>query len=515
MFKFLLLLSLLTKPVLSMDEEPDYNLEAKLKAAVKQEAGRIFKIKIVPVVDFPSGKYEISTGTAFLIDPANGIFVTNAHIVSSLKGGTLTLIDENGKEYEKNQVKFLGSTPSTCFGDYAFLSVEGLALKSSPSSLLPWAKSVQLDDTVATMGYGSGRLTLDLGSITDPYSLAGSRSDKGSPVYRAQLRIKGGSSGSPVFKYKNDSNDSGAQFIGLIYASNETHASIVPAWILIKAYNQLIEGKEISIASLGFPVKEIKIDDLVRYYQHLLEVLENFIGDVKQQKRMLLKVDSSFKPWSSDYELGYNNVFLEVNDSKIGADLSVLQNAMDQGEIKLKVLSADKEKTVSFKPTIYESKCTEMLNVHGYRFFKSEAHLAYEFDLPEGLPVYPLYSEGKISTIYMINDVKGHQVKSFSEFVDHINKTIFSKNLLYFHCGAQKVNGGTTEDLLVNISNHQGKDFYVTSFNPKTGQWENTESRKYVENIEAEKQKVLENKAEIEKKKKEEEKAPEVLGDEN
>jgi S1-C subfamily serine protease len=140
---------------------------------------------VVRITSFSCG--GIVPGSGFVIAP--GLVATNAHVIA---GSKRPIIKYNGSSYEGAPIYF------DALLDLAILRVSGL--HAPPLTLT--SNNVQLNTTVAVLGYPGGNYQVTPGIIRDTRATAGTNIynlgsfDRG--IYLVQAQVDYGSSGGPI-----------------------------------------------------------------------------------------------------------------------------------------------------------------------------------------------------------------------------------------------------------------------------------------------------------------------------
>ncbi|MGC9048970.1 MAG: S1C family serine protease [Patescibacteria group bacterium] len=289
-------------------------------------------------------KQEVGGGTGFVISSADGLILTNKHVVAD-EEAEYTVITNEGQKFE---AKVLARDP---FNDIAVLKVEKINLAEVE---LGDSDKLEIGQTVVAIGNALGeyRNTVTRGVISGigRTVTAGDntgRSEVLENVIQTDAAINPGNSGGPLINLKgqvigiNVAMNLSGQLIGFAIPINQAKSVIAS----VKKYGKIVRP------FLG--VRYIIINEAIAKANNLSVNYGALILRGKNPE------DLAITPGGPADKAGLveNDIILEINKQKIDEQHTLakeIQKYKPGDEVELKVLSKGKEKTV--KVTLEEYK---------------------------------------------------------------------------------------------------------------------------------------------------------------
>lgn len=285
----------------------------------------------------PQGLQQVSAGTGFIIS-ADGLILTNKHVVSGSDGTQYTVITSDEKQYD---AKIVATDP---FNDIALIKIEANGLTTVS---LGDSDSLQAGQTVIAIGYALGQyqnsVTKGVVSGLSRTVTAGDntgQSETLEDIIQTDAAINFGNSGGPLLNLDG-------QVVGINTAISQ-------------------EGQLVAFA---IPINQAKKDidsvqkygKIVRPYLGVRYVLIN--DTIAQQNKLSVNYGALIVKGSQSTDvavvsgspaekagLAENDIILEFNGQKIDENhslASLIQKYNAGDTVTLKILHSGKEKTVS------------------------------------------------------------------------------------------------------------------------------------------------------------------------
>jgi S1-C subfamily serine protease len=429
------------------------------------------------VFDFDSNELSGHMGTGFIFDAAEGVILTNRHVVPNNSRAKVSVKMEDGEEFS-SEVEILGTSPGQQFGDYAFIRVKDLAGRFAQMHINADA-IIHKQDPVAFMGNSSGHFSIESGFVNDPYSYKTHISHTGFQSFRVQLNHRGGASGSPVFNNKGD-------IIGILYAGDDSHAQIMNIWYAKHAYEQLKKTGAVITYTLEHALRPQSLRDLCDYRRATREQLEPLLTSHKgQMKRFLTVYPADKKSGGSKDELHYGDIIVRVNGEVIGLNSIRLGEMLSLNEnVQLDVIRWGQWETFLQRRMVVKSLFMDHVKIFKHDFFSADSSYALKSNIKPKAPLFVQYKdqEGglKKRVVFMITKVGFQPVHSFSEFISSICDDLYHRNRTSFLMETSSVDSKQLGTLFID-SPVWGTDIFVDHFDHKSHRWANIPIKQYVQ----------------------------------
>ncbi|KAF8818433.1 S1C family serine protease [Rickettsia endosymbiont of Cardiosporidium cionae] len=278
----------------------------------------VVSIEIIRFVSV-DGKNTVASATGFVVDIQDGLVVTNEHVASD---GTIA-------EY---YVRFFTGRKVKATHLYSDLGVDFGVLRVEPSEIPKDLYDIEFDsnvpelqDEVWTVGNTEAKgFSYHEGRISNLYTLSGIPSQAS---YLVNINTMSGASGSPLFSKDN-------KLLGIIYAGRGNGSGVA---IVLKSFyvKDIIEKLKIGKSPVRNAINAIleisSLDDAVRYNNFPVSVMNEYLNMCPQYLNQVIVAWSANndEDISSDRILA-GDILWSVNDTIIGADLTILEAAMSQ-----------------------------------------------------------------------------------------------------------------------------------------------------------------------------------------
>ena len=413
--------------------------ESKLKQKISKNIPQIFKVRC-------DGDGTGHTGTAFMFNAELGILATNHHVAPP-DFGLYKIEDQEGHKYSKEEVKVLGVSPSSQYGDFAFFQVEKLARKFTQMPMVS-EHTVAMHDIVAFMGNSEGEFSVEIGNVNTLYEFSMSKLIESFPF---QIYCRGGASGSATYNRDGEIN-------GILYGGSETIAIAHPIWFVQRAFSIMMSGpvpQPISLKSFHCTFETMNAKDICDYHHIERHVIEPYLVDAAKTKQSLLYFIGNYRASKDAPQIQDGDVLLTINGHKIGCDTIKVTQILDAnaGNVTIEVLRVGEIISLSILPHNAVQQYAKRFILDDVTVY-SHTPSFFNEDYKENAPV--LVDSGQ--TIY---DLEKEGDDGFHGAVKKINQTAvatFEDFLKAFH---QKYVVAGYEHLTLTIHNEKD-DFSIT-----------------------------------------------------
>ncbi len=420
------------------------------------------------------------TGTGFLLDAAEGIILTNNHVVPGDDFGIVTIIDDKGNEYTEGDVEILTSSIGRQFGDFTFLRVRKLATGNQKAQM-PLARvyDIKKHDHLGFIGNSYGSLAVETGQVNEVYSYWDNKETIGSMCFSVNLKARGGASGSPVF-------DVNGIVVGILFAGDDVHNMIYPMPLVLGFYDQFKRGEKLSVKTLGSPLVPRKIQDLARYHQIPLEDLRAYLteGDEAQENHLMV-AEPHIPSKDKETSLQTSDIVLTVNGENVSPNQIRYNELIDQvDEVTVTVYRLGELKTLKIKPTTYVHEFSKSIDVNGTTIVSADSSLLDRYNIKSGTPLLKiggLEALGISASFQIISRVHRTEVATFNDFVKAIHDTYVLSGISTFMLWVKDSASGSEESVDLDLRGAMGKSFFITQMNELTHRWENLSYETYIQ----------------------------------
>jgi serine protease Do len=292
----------------------------------------------------PTQKQEVGGGSGFVISSAEGLILTNKHVVADTQAD-YTVVTNDG---QKLPAKVVARDP---FNDIAVLKVDK---KGLPEVILGDSDQLQIGQTVIAIGNALGqyRNTVTRGIVSGigrnvVAGDASGASESLENIIQTDAAINPGNSGGPLINLAgqvigiNSAINQSGQLIGFSIPINQAKKDIGN----VKQYGKIVQ------AYLG--VRYVLINDAIAKTNNLSVNYGALIVRGQNQGELAIVPGSP----ANKAGLLENDIILEINGKKINEANTLakqIQNFKPGNVISLKVLSKGQDKTI--KVTLEEYK---------------------------------------------------------------------------------------------------------------------------------------------------------------
>ncbi len=456
---------------------PAFKENKTLRKTIEPYIEQVFKV-IASGNDFGG-----HSGTAWVFNAERGILATNHHVTPP-DYNIYKLEARDGTLYQGNQVKVLGVSPSTQYGDYAFLHVPDLAGRFTQMPMVD-SHTVKLTDTVGFVGNSYGELSVEEGMVNNCYVFD---MIKAVESFQVRLLCRGGASGSPVFNEDGIIN-------GLLYAGDDIHSIIHPIWFVQRAYNIMMSGpipRPITMNSFHFVFETMTLPDICNYRGIDASLLSKYVSQDNNQKQTLLMLTGYYSPTTAFKNLEDGDILLSVNRQKIGCNTILLTQILDatpaNKPVRVKVLRGDQIVSLKVLPNEVTQSFPTSIEHGGLKIFSNTASL-FNFSFA---PEAALYAAASATTYELETD--DDDIFGTISMLDNIPVNTFDEALVALH---QIYVTNEREYLTLTSTGETGKqksvshfDFtaeghiepYVTYFDHNKSRWAKTLLTTYLQN---------------------------------
>ncbi|MDP3371995.1 MAG: trypsin-like peptidase domain-containing protein [Candidatus Paracaedibacteraceae bacterium] len=448
---------------------PESQFESAIKRKIEGYIPQVFKV----ICDNKNGGH---TGTAFMFNAERGILATNHHVMNP-DYGLYTIEDEHGNKFRKKQVKLVGLSPSTQYGDFGFIQVEELAGKFQQIPMVNEHR-INMHDPVAFMGNSYGEFSVEEGNINGHYDFC---MIKLIESFQVQLMSRGGASGSPTFN-KN------GELIGILYAGDDIHSVVHPIWFLQRAYNIMIQEpfpRPVSFKSFHCIYDTINADDICNYYGVTRTEIDPYLIDHAKTRQSLLCLMGNYKAKDSD-AIHDGDVLLTVSGQKIGCNTIKITELLDaaKGAVEIEVLRVGKIIKLSVVPEIAVQSYSKRMILDDITIYSNSASFylkKYKKDAPilvsdeNGVMgtkkhnVFELETEDHFNGV--ISKIGDQEVHTFDEFLCVFYKTYIQDGNEYLIFTTENEHGEMFETHHIDLTTLANLEPEITFFNNEERCW--------------------------------------------
>lgn len=462
---------------------PD-NLHAVTQEQVNVSRPYIVSIKTRSTVAAYNSEGTIS-GTGSIIDKANGILLTNAHVVGVDKVVPyyeITLF--NGRELRAH---LLYVDP---WHDFAFLKVRKEDIDKLPAEVPIDNREVTVGEQVYMIGKNENKpFSPQPGMIANPYEAMDLLPNQ---VFRISLNAQGGASGSPVFSQSNKA-------VGLVHASDGlTSAFALPIAYAVDALKAIHEGKIPNRHSCGIILGYSSLDDYVRFYNFPQEIADKYRQKFPNSFNRILAITSILvaSPAETIFEVG--DVVTHVNGTEIGPNLYIFDKIINEATLtkpneEIEITVIRRGKTLSLKVKTYDlhqRRIKKILQFGGAFFYEADdaiirrtgardnkvfiTNIRPGSSFFEHLPMLPRSS----STLVCLTKINEKVISSLQDIIDLIPTLMEQKDftLVFKNYGVEfgidslPIFAQVPQTQSISYSRHDGLPELYT-FNSETRTW--------------------------------------------
>ncbi|MCP5322651.1 MAG: serine protease [Candidatus Paracaedibacteraceae bacterium] len=303
----------------------------------------------------------LSYGTGFLINKEKGIFLTNAHVISSGSVCRYNIQFANGKEAP---AKLRYYDP---WQDFAFLQVDPADIPDQTDALKLKPNGVAENEEVFIIGNNGGREYSFLsGRIANSFECMGLFPNQS---FRITLNNSPGSSGSPVLNMDGE-------VIGIIHSGNDASSGFaLPMQYVVDSLKQVLAGKTPVRKHIGALVDYASLDKMVKFLKLPVDIADKYVKDFPQARRKILKVVKVLKGSPSDGVLEPGDIVVAVNGKTVGPNLYEMDKMFDNsnGPLTIDIYRYGERKTLKVNTyNLQEHKIEQLVIAGGATFYKAD-----------------------------------------------------------------------------------------------------------------------------------------------
>lgn len=327
-------------------------------------------------------------GTGFIVDKKSGLVLTNAHVVGLGAIGTYFITFHTGQQAEAKLVYY------DLWQDQAILKIAPDAVPHDIEEITFTNKTVSLNQDIFLVGNNEGQgFAVHRGSIANLYEISGEMPQSS---YVINLNVVGGSSGSPVL------NTSG-EAIGLHYGGGQTFGLALKGAYVSKILNAIRSGKTPIRQHIGVVCEAYSLDKAVQHRNFPKEVMNQYIKEMPDSRNKVVAVEYIIPGSPAKNILEPGDILWAINDTRINADLYILDDGMDKAEDVVKITIYRNGSLLDKNIKLYNiesHKIDTMLHFGGAIFFQSDDHASAKSGIPlKALTVANVQNGTSFSTI--------------------------------------------------------------------------------------------------------------------
>ncbi len=298
--------------------------------------------------------------TGFLVNKAQGIILTNAHVVNSTMVSNLIVTFSNGQEID---AKFIYNDP-LC--DFAFLKVDQTKIPLGVEELKIAKKDAELQQSVFIIGNNEGQsFSIQTGTISSKYQTSGYFSCQS---YAISLNTKGGSSGSPVLSYKGE-------VIALNSSGNNTFAYGINMQYIHDALQYIKNNKQPLRKNIGIIFNYSAVDKLFKYHNFPKEIVDSYSEKYPDALRKVVIVKEVFEDSPAYGKIFPGDVLWKVNGYAIGPNIYKMEKVINESKGELEFIIYRRGTQITTKVSSYDlqqNQIKHMINFGNAVFYESD-----------------------------------------------------------------------------------------------------------------------------------------------
>lgn len=315
----------------------------------------------------------ITNGTGFLINKEKGLFLTNAHVISSGSVCRYTIRFADGKE-AKARLRYYDP-----WQDFAFLEVNPADIPEQTTAIKLKPRGVIENEEVFIIGNNGGKEYSFLsGRIANRFESMGYFPNQS---FRITLNNAPGSSGSPVLNMEGE-------VIGIIHSGNEASSAFaLPMEYVVDSLQEIIANRVPVRKHIGALVEYAPLDKMEKFLKLPNEVSEAYVKQHPHAKRKVLKVGTVLQGSPSEGVLFPGDIILSVNGISIGPNLYEMDRIIDQskGSLTLELYRYGEKKNIVVETyDLHAHKINQLVIVGGAVFYTIDDSIRLQTGMQPG-----------------------------------------------------------------------------------------------------------------------------------
>ncbi|NNM42977.1 MAG: serine protease, partial [Chlamydiae bacterium] len=372
------------------------------------------------------------SGTGFIADSKNGYLVTNCHVVGRASIGTYFITFHNGQQSEAKVVYY------DAYADVAILKIDPTDFPKDIETIEFAKEEPKLGEEVFIVGNTEGHgFSFHEGILSNLYEISGEM-PQGS--YVINMNIAGGASGSPVI-------NSDYKAIGVVYGGSKTYALALRNYYVQHILRALQAGKTTQNRNhIGVITELYSLDRAIKHRNFPKAEIENYINEMPDAKNRVIVVSSVTPSSTAKSVIRAGDILWEVNGLQIGADLTILDRAMNEATDKITLTIYRNGEKLQREVKVYDlekNKVTKMFDFAGGVFFEADDYYASRSGTPiRGVCLATVQNGSSFSDItetfseddknfyrIMVSSLHGTKISSLDELILVANEAIKRKHI--------------------------------------------------------------------------------------
>ena len=261
---------------------------------------------------------------------------------------------------------------------------------------------------------------------------------------------------------------------------------VLPIWYVHVALQKLEKKESIVAYTLGVSFCSLNINSLRTYNGISVDFFKPYLGN-PDEKKELLWIKPSDKSSKDENCLQVNDVLLNVNDQKIGANSIILTKELMKDQlVTLQVLRLGQIKTLEMMPQKIHSSFTTFLWGHDFSIRSCSSSLANIIDAAQEAPLFAINEN---DGYFLVNAVGSPvtpriQVQTFDDFVRAFHEIIAIRGKRAITLDMHDVKLAEKRKLkTIKFPGNFALEFFVHRFDYEKHQWVTYEYAHYVKLI--------------------------------
>lgn len=309
-------------------------------------------------------------GTGFITDKANGLIVTNHHVIGGPSIGTYFVTFHNGRQIQAKPLYY------DLWQDYAILQVDPAEFPSSVEQILFSTDFAKPGQDVYVVGSPEGEeFSYHTGRVSTLYDIRGTMPQCS---YVVNLNSAGGASGSPLLNERDEA-------IGVIYGGSKTYALALRGEYVQKALNHLKKGEIPPRKHNGVLYEQYSLDKATKHRHFPQDEMNQYIKEFPYARNKVVAVKSILAGSTAEKIIEPGDIIWEINGKPIGGNLALLDMSVDMAVDEVEFTIFRNGKKLKIKSKLYnvnDNKIHQMVNFAGATFFQADDIVSAVYGVP-------------------------------------------------------------------------------------------------------------------------------------
>lgn len=422
----------------------------------------------------------ITSGTGFLINKEKGLFLTNAHVISSGSVCRYTVRFADGKE-AKAKLRYYDP-----WQDFAFLQVDPRDIPEQTTAIKLKKHGVIENEEVFIIGNNGGREYSFLsGRIANQFESMGYFPNQS---FRITLNNAPGSSGSPVLNMDGE-------VIGIIHSGNDASSAFaLPMEYIADSLQEIVADRTPPRKHMGALVEYASLDKVEKFLKLPADVSEGYIKQHPKSKRKILKVASVLSGSPAEGVLFPGDIIISINGISVGPNLYDMDRIIDniQGDLTIEIYRYGEKKKVTVATyDLHAHKINQLVIAGGAVFYKVDDSVRLQTGMLPGsvvvtnvqrggsfyyTPIPPIPDTDKtLIQIRRINQIAINQLENvvafFSKVEKEIDLSIEYANFGYYYTYSRSFMFNHTPQITEMTYNPSDTPLMIFEFSEKDRDW--------------------------------------------